>query len=174
MRTEKTVHWVAMFTVGLFAGLLYTFAQGVLPTLDQLDARAYAMVERGLVTNLDAFPTGVIGVATIAMLAPLYPLIRFWRRRDSAYWRLTLLAWLLFFFGVGLFTIVLNVPINNYVLSWDPANPPADWAEARSRWAMLNSIRTPINLISFGLLLWAAYELPRLEQSDAPATQVRA
>lgn len=166
MRTIKTVHFVATFTVGLFAGLLYTFAQGVLPTLEQLDARSYATVEQGLVRNLDAFPTGVITVATIAMLAPLYPLIRLRRRRESAYWRLTLLAWLLFFFGVGLFTIVLNVPINNYVLSWDPANPPADWGEARARWGMLNSIRTPINLASFGLLLWAAYELPRLEGAE--------
>jgi uncharacterized membrane protein len=164
MRAIRIVHFVATFTVGLFAGLLYTFAQGVLPTLDTLDATSYTIVEQGLVTNLDAFPTGVIVVATIAMLTPLYLLIRLWPQRASSYWRLTLLGWLLFFFGVGLFTIVLNVPINNYVKTWDPANPPADWEQARASWAMLNSIRTPINLVSFGLLLWASFALPEAER----------
>jgi uncharacterized membrane protein len=161
MRAIRITHFLATYTVGLFAGLLYTFAQGVLPILNQLDASSYATVEQGLVRNLDAFPTGVITVATLAMLLPLYPLIRLWQHRNSAFWRLTLLGWLLFFFGVGLFTIVLNVPINNYVLTWDANNPPSDWEQARATWSTLNSIRTPINLISFGLLLWAAFELPR-------------
>jgi uncharacterized membrane protein len=161
MRAIKLVHLIATFTIGLFAGLLYTFAQGVIPTLNTLDASSYATVEQGLILALDGFPTGVIVVATIAMLTPLYPLIRLWPQRNTRYWRLTLIAWLLFFFGVGLFTIVLNVPINNYVKTWDAAAPPADWQQARDSWNMLNAIRTPLNYISFLLLIWAAFELPK-------------
>lgn len=164
MRAIKIVHLIATFGIGLFAGLLYAFAQGVIPTLTTLTAEQYTLVEQGLIANLDAFPTGVIVVASISMLAPLYPLVRLWPQRSSSYWRLTLAAWLLFFFGVGLFTIVLNVPINNEVLRWDPAAPPADWQAARDQWNVLNSIRTPINYLSFLLLIWAAYELPKLER----------
>lgn len=161
MRSIRVVHLVFTFCIGLFAGLLYTFQQGVIPTLNTLTAVEYAKVEQGLIRALDAFPTGVIVVANLAMLLPLYPLVRLWKDRHSSYWRLTALGWLLFFFGVGVFTIVLNVPINNTVLTWDPAAPPADWETARTTWNTLNAIRTPINYLSFFLMVWAAFELPK-------------
>jgi uncharacterized membrane protein len=161
MRDIKIVHTITTFGVGLFAGLLYTFEQGVVPMLNTLTGPEYAKAEQGLIRALDAFPTGVIVVATLAMLLPLYPLIRLWAQRNTTYWRLTFLAWLIFFFGVSLFTIVLNVPINNYVLTWDPANPPADWETARMNWNQLNAIRTPLNYVSFLLLIWAGFHVPR-------------
>lgn len=161
MRSIRVVHLVFTFCIGLFAGLLYTFQQGVIPTLNTLTAVEYAKVEQGLIRALDAFPTGVIVVANLAMLLPLYSLVRLWKERRSFYWRLTALGWLLFFFGVGVFTIVLNVPINNAVLAWDPAAPPADWETARTTWNTLNAIRTPINYLSFLLMVWAAFELPK-------------
>lgn len=161
MRSIRIVHLLFTFGIGLFAGLLYTFEQGVIPTLNTLDALEYTKVEQGLIRALDAFPTGVIVVANLSMLLPLYPLARLWRERRTAYWRLTALGWALFFFGVGIFTIVLNVPINNAVLTWDPAAPPADWETARNTWNTLNAIRTPINYLSFLCMIWAAFELPR-------------
>ncbi len=163
MRSIQIAHTAAVFGIGLFAGLLYTFEQGVIPTLKTLNAEQYTLIQQQLIRSLDAFPTGVIVVANLAMLLPLYPLIRLWKQRQTAYWRLTALGWMLFFFGVGVFTIALNVPINNYVLSWDAAMPPADWEAARANWNTLNSIRTPINYISFLLMLWA---LTRLSQAD--------
>ncbi len=161
MRSIRIVHLVFTFCIGLFAGLLYTFEQGVIPTLNTLTAVEYAKVEQGLIRALDAFPTGVIVVANLAMLLPLYPLVRLWKERRSSYWRLTALGWAFFFFGVGIFTIVLNVPINNAVLTWNPAAPPADWETARTTWNTLNTIRTPINFLSFLLMIWAAFELPK-------------
>lgn len=161
MRSVRIVHLVFTFCIGLFAGLLYTFEQGVIPVLNTLNAIEYTKVEQGLIRALDAFPTGVIVVANLAMLLPLYPIVRLWKERRSSYWRLTLLGWALFFFGVGVFTIALNVPINNAVLTWDQTAPPADWESARARWNSLNAIRTPINYLSFLLMIWAAFELPR-------------
>ncbi len=160
MRSIRVVHLMVTFGIGLFAGLLYAFQQGVIPALGALNATEYTRMEQGLIRSLDAFPTGVIVVATLSMLLPLYPLIRLRHQRNSRYWRLTLLGWALFFFGVGVFTIVLNVPINNYVLTWDPAAPPADWESARDTWNMLNTIRAPINYISFLTMIWAAFEVP--------------
>ncbi|MBE7529380.1 MAG: DUF1772 domain-containing protein [Chloroflexi bacterium] len=161
MRSIRLVHLLFTFGIGLFAGLLYTFEQGVIPTLNTLNAPEYAKVEQTLIRSLDAFPTGVIVVASLSMLLPLYPLVRLWGERRTAYWRLTALGWALFFFGVGIFTIALNVPINNTVLTWDPAAPPADWETARSAWNTLNAIRTPINYLSFLCMIWAAFELPK-------------
>ncbi len=161
MRSIRIVHLLFTFGIGLFAGLLYTFEQGVIPTLTTLNALEYTKVEQGLIRSLDAFPTGVIVVATLSMLLPLYPLVRLWGERRAAYWRLTALGWALFFFGVGIFTIVLNVPINNTVLTWNPAAPPPDWETARNTWNTLNAIRTPINYLSFLCMIWAAFEMPK-------------
>lgn len=158
-------HLIYTFGVGLFAGLLYAFEQGVIPMLNTLDGSEYAKVEQGLIVNLDAMPTGVIVVATISMLLPLYPIIALRNQRSTSFWWLTFMGWLLFCFGVSVFTIVLNVPINEYVKTWDIANPPVDWDSARQQWNRLNSIRTPINLVSFLLFIWAAYELPKLESN---------
>lgn len=160
MRSIRIVHALFTFGIGLFAGLLYTFEQGVIPVLATLSATEYTRVEQGLIRALDAFPTGVIVVASLSMLLPLYPLVRLRQERHTAYWWLTALGWALFFFGVGVFTIVLNVPINNAVLTWDPAAPPADWENARTTWNSLNAIRTPINYVSFLLMIWAAFEAP--------------
>lgn len=160
MKIIRVIHLLYTFAIGLFAGLLYTFEQGVIPMLMTLNAVEYTRVEQVLIRSLDAFPTGVIVVANLAMLLPLYPLIRLWKERHTTYWRLTALGWALFFFGVGIFTIVLNVPINNTVLTWNPSAPPADWESARNTWNTLNAIRTPINYASFVLMLWAAFERP--------------
>lgn len=131
MKSIRIVHLIYTFAIGLFAGLLYTLQQGVIRTLMTLSATEYAKVEQGLIRFLDAFPTGVIVVVNLTMLLPLYPLARLWKQRYTAYWRFTALGWVLLFFGVGVFTIVLNVPINNAVLTWDPSAPPGDWQSAR-------------------------------------------
>jgi len=69
--------------------------------------------------------------------------------------------------------LVLNVPINNAILSWDPAAPPADWAQARDERDRLNAIRTPISVLAFVLYL-AALTQPLRATATAPATVRRA
>jgi uncharacterized membrane protein len=163
MKGIKISHLIYTFGTGLFAGLLYAFEQGVIPMLNSLNGTEYAKVEKGLIINLDGFPTGVIVIATISMLLPLYPIIKLRKQRQSNFWKLTFAGWLLFCFGVSVFTIVLNVPVNEYVKTWDIANPPADWEAAREKWNLLNKIRTPLNLISFLLFIWAAYDINEVE-----------
>lgn len=156
----RVFHLMSCLAVGLFAGLLYAFEQGVLPALAVLDGPDWVPLQQALIRHLDAFPTGVIVVANVGMLAPLVCLALAWRQRASGYWRLTALAWALFFFGVSLFTILLNVPINTAVLALDPAAPAEGWADLRDRWAMLNAIRTPVNYLAFALFVWAGFLVP--------------
>ena len=163
MRIIKTTHAISTFGTGLFAGLLYTFQQSVIPTLLGLSGPDYTRVEQGLTVHLDAFPTGVIVVGTVAMLLPLYPLVRLFTKRKTAYWKLTFLGWFLFCFGVTIFTIVFNVPLNEYIMTWNVARPPADWEQVRQTWNVLNMIRTPLNLISFMLLIWASFHIGEVE-----------
>lgn len=145
---------VSATATGLFAGLLWAFAVGVNPMYATLDGPTYAQVQQTMIGTIDA---GIPPVLLLTALGPLVALIalalhRQWRTRVFA---LTLVGFVLYIVGVMAFTIILNVPINQYVLSWDAAAPPADWAQARDRWDELNAIRTPIAIVAFVLYLVA-------------------
>jgi len=148
MRGIKIAHVVYTFGTALFAGLLYTFEQGVIPSLKQLSGPEYVKVEQMLIRALDGRPVSVIVVATLSMLLPLYPLIALRKERATPFWRWTMVGWVLFCFGVSVYTIVLNVPVNNAVLAMDAAHPPDTWLAMRDKWNLLNFIRTPINYLS--------------------------
>jgi uncharacterized membrane protein len=158
MNHLKAIHIIYVFGTALFAGLLYTFEQGVIPMQMQLTATEYVKVQQLLILNLDKGLTGVIAVATLSMLLPIYPLIRQWKHRSTAYWRWNCLGWVLFCFGVSIFTIVLNVPINEIIKAMDPNNPAADWMSLRDQWNRLNMIRTPINYLSLIAYLIAGFQ----------------
>jgi len=155
MRGIKAAHVVYTFGTALFAGLLYAFEQGVIPSLKQLSGPEYVKVEQLLVRSLDGGPVSVIAVATISMLLPLYPLIALRKERATGFWRWTLAGWILFCFGVSIFTIVLNVPVNDAVVAMNAASPPDTWVAMRDRWNLLNMIRTPINYLSLLAYLMA-------------------
>ncbi len=148
MRHLKIVHVIMVFGTALFAGLLYAFEQGVVPAMQPMDGPSYVALQQRLIRALDHGPTGVIAVATLSMLLPLYPLIRLWKFRRTAYWRWTFIGWVLFCFGVSIFTIALNVPINMAFVAMDAARPAANWSALRDQWNALNCIRTPLNYLS--------------------------
>ena len=147
------------------------FELAVIPMLNTLSASDYTRIEQLLIKFIDTNFMNAIVIASIAMLLPLYPIIKLRKQRQTKYWQFTLLGWLLFFFGVGLFTILLNAPINEYVKTWSIENPPTDWIEARDRWNLLNHIRTPINYVSLVMLLFAGFYIHDVEESqETPKT----
>lgn len=158
----RLAHFTYTFGTGLLAGLAYAFEQGVVPALQQLNGPAYAAVQQGLVQHLTAWPTGVVAVGLLALLLPLYPLVTLWERRQTTFWLLTLLGWLLFGLAVGVFGAVTLLPIHRTMLAWNPAALPPDWPATRAAWNALNTIRTPLLLVSFLLYLWAGFELYRV------------
>lgn len=153
---------------GLFAGLLWTFAVGVDPMYATLDGPTYTRVQQTMIGTIDS---SIFPVVAITALGPLVALVALAVRRQwrSPAFALTLTAFLLYTIGVTLLTVVLNVPINNYVLSWASDAPPADWAQARDRWDQLNAIRTPISIVAFVLYLLALTQ-PLAAPAVAPAT----
>jgi hypothetical protein len=51
-------------------------------------------------------------------------------------------------------TLLVNVPINGKVQSWQPEAPPQEWALIRDRWERFHSIRSL--LVVSGFTLFAA------------------
>jgi hypothetical protein len=52
------------------------------------------------------------------------------------------LAGLVLCIGDMLVTVIVNVPINRQVQSWQPDAPPAEWERLRDRWEKFHSIRS--------------------------------
>jgi len=46
-----------------------------------------------------------------------------------------------------------HFPINDQILTWDPANPPADWIAVQAKWSALHVARTISAVGSFALFL---------------------
>jgi uncharacterized membrane protein len=54
-----------------------------------------------------------------------------------------------------LITVLIEVPINNQVITWTPANTPSNWKELLNRWQFYNVIRVVTALASFGFFVAA-------------------
>lgn len=158
---DRTGTWaLAVTTVatGLFAGLIWTFAVAIDRAEERLDAVQYATWRQFLIVDLDR---GILPVLVLTALAPVVALVALRHRRTSTAWRLAALSFAVYLVGVMAYTILLNVPINNAMLAWDAANPPADWAELRDRWDLLNTIRTFVTIAAFVGYLVALLALVR-------------
>jgi uncharacterized membrane protein len=147
--------FIAAVGNGLFAGLLLTFWLAVDPMLATLTATEYAKVQQALIKMVDRGVLGAPLFVTLFAVAGIVAAVLLRKHPRSAIFRYSLAGALLFFFCVMVYTIVLNVPINEYVLTWNPAAPPADWANARDRWDTLNDFRLVVNLVSFWCFLQA-------------------
>ncbi len=136
----------ATVATGLFAGLIWTFAVAIDRAEERLGASAYATWRQYLIKDLDR---GILPVLIFTALAPLVALVALAHRRSSTAWRVTLAAYVVYLLGVMVYTLTLNVPINNAMLDWNAASPPADWADQRDRWDQLNTVRTFVTIGAF-------------------------
>ena len=49
-------------------------------------------------------------------------------------------------------SLAVNGPINVEQLSWNPQDPPADWARVRDRWQIAHAVRTAVIVLALGCL----------------------
>jgi hypothetical protein len=88
-------------------------------------------------------------------LALLSTLVCAWQRRTRRREFVLLLVGAAFLVLSGLITRFGNQPINEIVMSWNVANPPASWTELRDQWWGLHRVRTICGLIALSLIAWA-------------------
>jgi hypothetical protein len=64
----------------------------------------------------------------------------------------------------GLLTRFGNQPINDIVMAWEIARPPANWTELRDQWWGYHRLRTVCGLIALVLITWVSVHPRRLEK----------
>ncbi len=68
-------------------------------------------------------------------------------------------------------TAIGNVPLNESILTWSPASPPANWPEIVASWRQFHLARTLLTTASLVLLILAV--LFRRETSESRSTELR-
>ena len=58
------------------------------------------------------------------------------------------------------YSLLLEVPINNQVARWQPESLPANWRELRRRWDALHAVRVVVLLVALVLLVAACLATP--------------
>ena len=149
---------VALLASGMAAGGLMISALGGAPMLLSLSVENYLAVHKGFIGRFDPFMpiciiTALVADAVLAIAVPT----------ASAHTLEAAGAFL--YLSVLSVSLTKNVPINHWIVTLDPAQPPANWDEVdpRVRWRNWNVVRTTlavaglvVNVAAVGVLMGTA------------------
>ena len=149
---------VSALLCALVAGLVLTFAIVVMPgirTLGDLDfLKSFKAMDRVIQNNQPIFVLVWLGSALVLLATTV---LGIWRLQGLDQ-LLLVVACAIYFFGVQIPTVTINVPINNHLQAQDldsisESELQATTAMFESRWLRWNTIRTFIAILTTVLLL---------------------
>ena len=142
---EHTARFVGVLCIGLVSGiaLCVFLAERVWVG----GARFYTELMQMLNRALTVPTTGLAAMGMVAMVTDAAMLFK--RGAGAPLW----LAVIAVLFNVTALALTKfgHFPINDQMLKWDPANPPADWMRIKARWTTLHVGRTFCGVSSFAL-----------------------
>ena len=143
-----TLNVVAVIVAGLLVGNELAIAAFVHPTLNRLPDDVHLSAASALARLLGRvmpFWYGlVIALTSAAAFARWHQAGRLptWIAAAAILWVLA-----------SVYSITVEVPINNRVASWATATPPADWKTFRNRWDLHHNCRVVLITIAFASLV---------------------
>ena len=146
--------FLQLLTTGLYTGLLFADRIGVTPIRPQLTPSAFVQYQQQLhlrfVVLMPILLITSLGSGVISVLL----LRRDYRSRSFALTIIATVATLV----VIVLTRLVNVPINEVLMTWQVAAPPPNVMELWSPWEQTHTIRTIISLFGFGSLILAVLD----------------
>jgi uncharacterized membrane protein len=141
----KVIQFIALFLLLLVTGVFWGNYFSLSRSFEVFSAVELIHLAKTLVQNL-AVPMRIISPACIVFMflsAWLYP------QKKSKEFYFSLAAIVLIIMAL-LITVLIEVPINNQIVSWTAYTVPADWEAIRNRWQFFNIVRTIAALAGFG------------------------
>jgi uncharacterized membrane protein len=147
MSVLSTIRVVAILCSGIMAGLL--FGDWLGPAFARSAMSVSSFVEFQQIVHINYLLT-LPALSTIALATPILWLVMLRDRRDSAEFKILLAATVAILIGF-MITLVLNVPVNNQLETWNAAAPPANAREIWSTWEKAHVVRTVFWVVGFFL-----------------------
>ena len=150
--------FAALLTTGLSAGFFYGWQVGAIPGLGVVDAATYVRAMNGV--NAEIRNTGFAAIFFGSAALMLLTLVLGARRRRTAGFAPTAAALSVYLVGTVMLTFIVHVPMNEALLERTDLSV-IDVAAVRdayqTRWNAWHLVRTAAAVLSFALLLLAAF-----------------
>jgi len=145
-----------LFTTGLFTGLLFGDRVGVTPIRAKLPASTFILLQQEIHLTFSKVMPVLLG---LSLLSGVVSLILLRRESRTQLFIFTALATLCVLVVIVL-TRVVNVPINDALMTWNATAPPSNLAELWAPWEKVHTIRTVLSLVGFACLVFPSTNRP--------------
>lgn len=142
---------IAVLFSGLFAGILFGDRMGASFARPQLSASSFVQFQQIQHVHFAKLMPPLLLTALAGSLGWLIVVHTRWN--SAEFWLVALAT--LAIICAGVLTRAINVPINNQLMTWSVAAPPADMREIWSRWESVHTVRTILCLGAFALQVLA-------------------
>lgn len=145
MRILAIVRFVAVLATGLVAGVYLGDRMGASFARPFLPPSSFVTFQQVQHLHFVTMMPILIGLALLSSAAWLTAIRSRIGSREFLFLALGILA----FLGVTLITRIVNVPINEQLMTWNPASPPEGVMEIWARWERTHTIRTGLAGLGF-------------------------
>lgn len=143
---SSIIRFVNIISVALLAGVSFGIWIGFNPM--NLSTSTYIEQQQNMLNSLSVLMVSLVLTATIITIVSA-----FLHKKDKSKFIMLLLA-ALFLISCILITRFGIKSIDEAMMSWSPASPPANWKQMRNDWWNLHIMRTWTELIALALICW--------------------
>ena len=140
-----------LLLTGLYTGLLFADRIGVSPIRPKLPAAAFVLYQQELHLRFGKLMPVLLGGSLLAGLIALTLQRRSYASKGFIFTVIATLCTI----GVIILTRLINVPINETLMTWQVAAPPENVMQLWAPWEGSHTIRTVIALLGFASLAYA-------------------
>ena len=144
--TELVTGMLLILVTGLFWGTWFSLSR----TMEGLSAETFLTIGKEIIKNV-ALPMSIIMPASLVGIIIL--LSRSWKKRTLYFY--CLLVTLLLFIIALIITVVIEVPMDNKIKTWEISTIPTEWTAIRDRWEYYHTMRTFVSLVAMAFFITA-------------------
>jgi hypothetical protein len=146
-----------LLLMGLYTGLLFGDRVGVTPIRPKLPAAAFVLYQQQLHLRFGKVMPVLLAGSLLAGVISLVLLRRNYKSREFIFTTIATLCTVC----VVILTRLINVPINETLMTWQASSPPENVMQLWAPWEGSHTIRTFIAVIGFASLAYATTTRPR-------------
>ena len=146
-----------LLLMGLYTGLLFGDRVGVTPIRPKLPAAAFVLFQQELHLRFAKVMPVLLAGSLLAGVISLILLRRNYKSREFIFTTIATLCTVC----VVILTRLINVPINETLMTWQASSPPGNVMQLWAPWEGSHTIRTVIAVIGFACLAYATTTRPR-------------
>jgi hypothetical protein len=141
-----------LLLTGLYTGLLFGDRLGVTPIRPKLPAAAFVLYQQELHLRFGKLMPVLLAGSLLAGVVSLVLLRRNYRSREFIFTMIAVVCTVC----VVILTRLINVPINETLMTWQVSSPPENVMQLWAPWEGSHTIRTVIAVLGFASLAYAA------------------